>query len=132
MKKIKLAVEIASGKVDGVRTLGGIYGMDLAKSTRKIVKDYIEFYVFAQGTKIDVDRAKYEDIADYDSEITGISVPVKEYYHKLFKQICKNQDLKMKHVVRGLFHIYGNQETTKKYNFEDQNILLEEWKRGHV
>ncbi|MDK0910785.1 hypothetical protein P5F61_10775 [Clostridium perfringens] len=132
MKKVKLVAEIAKVNVDGVRNLGDIYDKGIAQSTRKIVKDYIEFNAFSDGAKINVDRAKYEDIIDYDDELTSISVPIKSYYHGIFKQLCKNQNLKMKHLIRGLFEIYGDETITRKYNFEDQNILLEEWRKGNI
>lgn len=130
--RIKVAVEIASENVDGVRKLGEIYGKTLAKATRKIIKDHIEFYNYTQGDAISIDRAKFQDNIEYDYDLTGISVPVKEFHHRLFKQECANQGIKLKHMVRGLFNFYADENITRRYNFEEQNILLEEWKKGNI
>ena len=131
-EKKRLALEIATINVEGVRELGEIYALDLAKTTRKIVKDYIEFYNYTQGDVIAIDRAKFQDNIEYSYELTSISIPIKEFYHRLFKQECLNQNIKLKHMVRGLFYFYSNRDTTRRYNFEDQNILLEEWQRGNI
>lgn len=130
--KIKIALEVATVNVNGVRDLGQVCDMSLAKATRKIIKDYIEFYIYTQGDVLVIDRSKFEDKLDYDYNLTGISVPIKEFYHRLFKQACVNQNIKLKHMIRGLFEFYSNNMITARYNFETQNILLEEWKKGNI
>lgn len=130
--KIKIALEVATVNVNGVRNLGLIYDMPLSKATRKIVKDYIEFYIYTEGDVLGIDRSKFEDKLDYDCNLTSISVPIKEFYHRLFKQACVNQNIKMKHMIRGLFEFYSNGFITARYNFETQNILLQEWIRGNI